>query len=176
MTIRKIITVIFVSLALAGCATVDNPDENVRAKAWSQVSKKTDLVVVGKNRVRITANGAFSSDMASMESLLLARAAGVALERGAPRFAVVHTQYNHEGVTRWIGSYEALMRARSDADISGNLNKPLGFKSATIVVRMLGDEEEADRQAFASEATYEALLNDRIEQKGIKPSRRLSIF
>ncbi|MEM9422956.1 MAG: hypothetical protein AAF986_10740, partial [Pseudomonadota bacterium] len=91
------------TLALSACTTVENPEEDVRTKAWSQVSGKTDLVVVGKNRVRISTNGAFSMDISAMETLLLARAAGEAADRGAPRFAIVHVQYNNDGVTRWVG-------------------------------------------------------------------------
>lgn len=176
-------------LSVSGCiTTVPNPDDNVRAQAWYQVNNITDLTDLGGNRLRISASTAPGYNIEQLETDLLTRASGEAVRRGAPRFAIVYLDYEDSGVGRlfmgsgyndgtrsWIGAYEDLLIARTEADPDGSLSRNLNFKQVTAVVRLLADGEVPDRQAFRAEDTYVSLLNDRITRRGIKPQRRVTL-
>lgn len=174
--VKRFLMVMGIAILSVGCATVDNPKANVDGKAWRQVQDNTKVITLGSNRLRISASTPFASSLNGLENDMLVRAAGEAAARGAPRFAIVHVQYEKEGVSRWIGTYEDLQRARHDADFMGSLDRRFSFKTMNTVVRLLGEDEEAARKAFDSKSTFDALLASRVEAKGIKPSRKLDVW
>lgn len=167
------------------CVSVSNPEEAVRAKAWHQVLSTTDATDYGNDRLRIVANTPLTSAPDGLEMALLTRAAGEARDRGADRFAIVFIDYDSASVAdlllpdfdqparAWIGTYEDLLAAKAQTDLTGGLDGRFGLKSATAVVRLLDAEEEAHRRAFGTEDTYEALITSRIERRGITPGRQL---
>jgi hypothetical protein len=183
----RIVLASLILSALAACTTGPNPEDEVRAKAWSQVVRETDVTDVGNGRLRIAASTAFAAREGALEADLLARASGEALRRGAPRFAIVFLKYDDSGLgdllmpsfadaeRGWIGTYEDLLATRADVDPDGSLDGRYGFKRMTAVVRLLAADEEAGRSAFDADGTYVSLLADRAERRRIRPSRRLDL-
>lgn len=175
------------ALVLGACATVEDPETRQRAIAWSQVQSQTEAILIGDNRVRITATTPLAKRLEQLERDLLARAAGEALRRGAPRFSIVFLEYDDKGLgnlfvpqfndpaTGWIGTYEAMLAARANADPDGSLKGGYGFKSMTAVVRLLAEGEEPNRPAFDAQDTYQALINERIDRRGIEAPKRLDL-
>ncbi len=174
-------------LLLAACATGPDPVGEMRGRAWSQIVDQTDVVALGGPTLRITASTPLFRSTNEMELALLTRAAGEAVAAGAPRFVLTFVNYDEVGLgellvpdlsvpeSGWIGSYADLLEARADLDLDGSLSGPFGYRNMTTVVRLLGEGEDADRPAFASEDTYEALLGGRIERRNIRPRRRLRL-
>lgn len=185
--VRKILVAGLLLFAVGCVSTVPNPQDDVRAQAWDQISKLTDATDLGGNRLRVKAHAAPGYDIESLETDLLARVAGEALRRGAARFAIVYVEYGDRGVgsllsppsyaegkRAWIGTYEDLVAARTENDLDGSLTRGLRFKEVTVVVRLLAPGEAVERPGFSSKQTYTALIHDRIERRNIKPRRTLS--
>lgn len=168
------------SAALSACATGPDPVGEVRARAWDQVRDRTDVTRLGLSTLRVEAQTPLLGSTDDMEAAMLTRAAGEAVALEAPRFAITFVDYEEQslGALRlstpeagWIGTYEDLLEARAEAGVG----EGVGLRRVTAVVRLLGADEEADRQAFQSEAVYELLLQDRIDRKDVKPGRRLRL-
>ncbi|MBB4659894.1 hypothetical protein [Parvularcula dongshanensis] len=172
-------------LALGACTTGPNPEAEVRSRAWRQVVSLTEVTKVDSSTLRVSASTPLIHSTDDMELALLTRAAGEAMRAEAPRFAITFVDYDEARLrlvpdfsvaeARWIGSYAALLEARSEADIDGTLSDRYGFRSMVAVIVLLDDEEDAGRAAFEAEDVYESLLESRIRSRGIKPKKRLDL-
>jgi hypothetical protein len=173
------------ALFLAACATVEDPVGSQRRTAWTQIVGQTEVIRLGGGTLRVEADTPLFRSVEEMELALLTRVAGEAVAAGAPRFAITFVDYEDGGLgllpdferpeAGWIGTYADLLEARAQSDLDGSLGGAAGFKSMTAVVRLMEEGEEPGLPAFDSVATYEALLADRIERRGIAPKRRVKL-
>ena len=171
-----------VLLVCAACVSAPDPAEQVRAKAWSQVLSQTDVMRIDAATMKARASRPFLRAGDDMEVALLTRISGEAVRLGAPRFAITFVEYDESGLfgggyafpdEGWIGTYGDLLAARARTDYDGSLTDSFGFKEMVVVVRLLRDDEAADRPAFRAEEVYETLLAARIDERDIRPRRRL---
>ena len=170
------------ALILAACTTGPDPEGEVRARAWSQVLDRTEVIRLDNATMEATASTPLLRGSDGVEIALLTRIAGEAVALGAPRFALTFVTFDSIGLpgdpisapeARWIGTYADLLEAR--ADMTGGEGGGLGFDRVTAVVRLLGEGEAADRPAFDANDLYETLLTQRIERQGLRPRRRLDV-
>lgn len=175
-------------LALAACATGPDPEREVLDRAWGGIVREADAVPLGEGRVRVTVASPFVANLDAMEYAALARAAGAARQAGAPRFAIVHLDYEAGGPLRgllapgvdlpgpdWVGTFEDLQAARAWQDITGAVDGRYGLRTITMIVRLLDEGEAPGRPAFATGETLDAMLAERIARRGIAPRRRLAL-
>ena len=168
------------ALSLSACTTGPDPQGEVRARAWEQVVDRTEVLRLDNATLEASASTPLIGGGEGVEIALLTRIAGEAVSLGAPRFAITFVDYDALGFggdvaaapeARWIGTYADLLQAR--AELFGEAGG--GFQRVTAVVRLLGPDEARDRPAFAAEDLYETLLSQRIEERGIRPRRRLDV-
>ena len=169
------------AVILAACTTGPDPQGEVRARAWSQVVDRTEVLRLDNATLEASASTPLIGGSEGVEIALLTRVAGEAVALGAPRFAITFVAYDEIGLgaeraatpdARWIGTYADLLQAR--AELFGEPGG-VGFERVTAVVRLLGPNEAPDRPAFDAEDLYETLLTQRIERRGITPRRRLDV-
>ena len=176
------------SALIAACAsprTDIDVEAAKRSKAWKQLDVRTEATSVGMNRLRITASTPLTGQISTLEQDLLARAAGEAVRRNSPRFAIVFLEYDDttmsdwfmvpqyaEPATGWIGNYEDLLEARYENDPDGSLKGNFGYRNMTAVVRLLAEGEETHREAFNSEDLYRSLIAEYIDRKNIKAPKK----
>lgn len=169
------------ALSLAACTTGPDPAGEVRARAWAQVLDRTEITRVDNATLEAVASTPLIGGGEGVEIALLTRVAGEAVALGAPRFAITFVSYDEIGLggdgfatpdARWVGTYADLLEARSElfGDVNGG-----SFERVTAVVRLLGAGEAPDRPAFDAADLYETLLSQRIEQRNIRPRRRLDV-
>ena len=169
--------------ALPGCVSPADPAEQVRARAWDQVTDRTEVTRVDSRTLRAKAHTPFLGGD-DLEIALLTRVAGEAVRLGAERFAITFVEYDELSLggadtiapdAGWIGTYADLLEARARADYDGSLGGGLGFESVLVVVRLLGEGEEDGRDAFVSADVYDTLLAQRIDEKDLRPRRTLRL-
>lgn len=152
------------ALALSACASLPSEDEAAR-----QITRITDVVHLGNDRLRIDIEKPLLMGVEDMEYAALARAASEAMERGAPAFAIVKADYGQRLAflsrdmaplgSVWIGSYEDLLAERErEADQLGRIT------AASFVVKLEPEGGSLLRETFDAEETYSALLDAWIDR------------
>lgn len=123
---------------------------------------------------------------AARDDNVLARASGEAVKAGKSHFVIAYADYDDGPFgtllmpefdmpqTSWIGTYEGLLEARSLSGVNGG-GDDVGFRSMTVVVRLLDDGEFENLPAFDAEGFYDALLAERIERRNIRPDLYIPI-
>ncbi len=143
-------------------------------KAWGQIVDRSEMRLVGDDRVRIDVESPFIMDVEEMEYLLLARAAGEAARAGYDRFAIVYIEYSGgRGLSNfllpemkmtssdWVGSYEALISERESQRLMGKYKK-IGYKQLDAVVLFISGEDKRRRDSFPASELYVNMLNERL--------------
>lgn len=183
---RHAFSAVIAAATLSACVSSADPQAQVQNRAWARIARNADAVPLGDGRLRIDASTAFAQDLAVLEYTALARAAGEVSASGADRFAVVYVDYGTSGLSGlisptvtlpgdgWIGTYEDLMAARDWSTIGGGIGDRYGFRTLTMVVRILEEDEAVGRPAFGADAVYRAMLAERIAREDIAPRRRLA--
>lgn len=146
----------------------------LKERAWTRIVKRTDVRLIGDDRIRIDVKSPYVMSVEDMEFILLGRAAGEAYRAGYPNFSIVYARYKGgEGLggllmpqfnyatSDWIGSYEGLVRERENQRLTGNYNK-VGAKKIEAVVRFIGTDSRRRRNSFTADELYLNMLNERL--------------
>ena len=181
---RPLLPFLLLPAVLTACVSPADPAGQVRARAWNQVLGQTEVTRIDASSLRAEASTPFFRANDDMEIALLTRIAGEAVRLGAPRFAITFVEYDETSLlgggytapdAGWIGTYADLLEARARADYDGSLGGGIGFEDMTAVVRLLAEDEEAGREAFVSADVYETLLAARIDERDLRPRRKLRL-
>lgn len=174
------------ALSLGACVTPENPEQIIRTIAEDQIVDQTRAASIGHSRVRIDSTARLFQGLRTLEYNALARAAIEARAADAPYFVISYLDYDNKTpsmfssnvgmpASGWIGTYEDLLARRELATLGEDLPSGVGIQKITMVVRLLSDQERGERDAFSAEDTFESLLTERIDRKGIDAPKRLSI-